>query len=110
VVVSIFIDQCRVATVTTAASLTVNNSLSIKTNRGSTIQVIQNVESVCKSRGCTLSPAGATIARDVLVLVPRHVVTTVHISPIYILWQNVYWKTVPRTLGLVDRTVCKFGF
>ena len=108
-VVSVFIYQRRVSTITTAASLTVNNCLSIKANRGSTIQVIQNVKSVSESRSCTLSPAGATIARNVLILVPGHVVTTVHISPINILWQNVNWKTVPRTLGLVDWTICELG-
>lgn len=84
---SILVNFNRISAVARATFVTVDNDLSIKTDWRRTCVPIQDVESVSDGGGGSLGPARATIARNVLVLVPRHVVHTVHISPVPSWWQ-----------------------
>jgi len=68
--VSVFVNSNRVTSVARAASLTVDDVLRVETNRGLGVQAIEDVESISDGGGGTLSPARATVLRDVLVLVP----------------------------------------
>lgn len=80
--VSILEHLSRVAAIARASSLAINNHLGIKANRGLRADTVHDIESIgnCRSRG--LGPAGATVLRDMLVLVPRQIVSAVLVSPV----------------------------
>jgi hypothetical protein len=82
VLVSVLVNLSGVATIAATSSLAIDDSLGVKTDWGGVLQLIQDVESVSDGAGSALSPAWAAVARNVLILVPGHVVTTVHISPV----------------------------
>ena len=83
--VSVLINSTGIATVAGATSLAVNNNLSVEGDRGGTFQAVEDVKSVSDGRCGTLSPAGAAVARNVLVFVPGHVVASIHIPPVDLL-------------------------
>jgi len=66
----VFVHFSGVTTIAAATGISINDNLSVKSNRGGILQVIHNVESISKGAGSTLSPTGATVLRDVLVLGP----------------------------------------
>jgi hypothetical protein len=66
--VSVLINSAGVATVAGATSLAVHNNLSVEGDRGGTLQAVKDVESVSDGRCGTLSPAGAAVLGNVLVL------------------------------------------
>ena len=89
------VDNTRVAAVAGASLLAVDNDLSVETNWSRGLQVSQDVESVGDGGSGALCPAGAAVARNVLVLGPRHVVLAVHVSPVNILRQVLSLVQVP---------------
>lgn len=85
IVISPFEDSGGVATIAGTTSLAVDNDLGVEANRrGTASQIIQNLEAISDRRSATLRPARATITGNVLVLVPRHVVLTIHVPPVNI--------------------------
>lgn len=85
-IVSIFINLSRVSSIARASSLSIDDHLSINSNRGHVLSVVHDVESISNCRCSALRPAWSTILGDVLVLVPWKIVqTSTHgtsISPI----------------------------
>jgi hypothetical protein len=60
----------RVATVARAASISVDDLLSVQSNGCWVLQVKENVEAVSKGGSGALSPAGAAVLWNVLILAP----------------------------------------
>jgi hypothetical protein len=89
--------------------LAVNNSLGVQANWGRSVETVHDVEPVSKGRCGALGPARAAVLRNVLVLVPGHVVSAVHVSPVYIFWQDVNGENVPRVRSGLHRTVRETG-
>ena len=98
----VFVNFSGVATIAAAASLTVDNSLSVETDRSGVLKLVQNVESISEGARRALSPAGAAVARNVLVLVPGHVVASVHVSPVNGSGKEVNGKGLPRSGSLLN--------
>lgn len=98
----VFVNLSGVATIAAAASLTVDNSLSVQTDRSGVLKLVQNVKSISEGARGALSPAGAAVARNVLVLVPGHVVTSVHVSPVNGSGEKVNGKCLPRSGSLLN--------
>jgi len=94
-VVSVLVNLTWVSTVTRATSLAVDDNLGVKANRGRVFSTVQNVESIGDSGCRTLSPAGAAVLRDMLVLVPGQVVYSVHVSPVNALGQSIGGVNIP---------------
>lgn len=91
-IVSILINCTWITTIARTTSLAVYNNLSIKTNgrvHSLCVHASKYVESVSNSGGWTLGPTWTAILRNVLVLWPRHVVNTIHISPVNWCWDCV---------------------
>lgn len=74
------IDSQWITSVTVTSSITVDDGLRGETDGDS--HVSEDVDSVGKRRGGTLSPARAAILGNMLVLVPREVVDSADVSPI----------------------------
>lgn len=64
------VDLGGVTTVAGATSVSIDDNLSVKSDRSRILQVVHDVETVSKGGSCALSPAGAAILGDVLVLGP----------------------------------------
>jgi hypothetical protein len=56
-IMSILVNLSRVSTVTRATSLSVDDNLSVNRNGGSSLEVVQDVESISDGRCTSLSPA-----------------------------------------------------
>jgi hypothetical protein len=81
VVFSVLIDTSRVSSVATSSSLAVDDHLRRKRDiRPSSVS--GNVDSVSNRTGGALSPARATVCRDMLILGPREIVDSANVSPV----------------------------
>jgi len=70
VIESVLVYLCGVTTIATATSISINDCLSIDADGCWVLKVVHNVESVSESASSALSPAGATVLGNVLVLIP----------------------------------------
>jgi len=106
----VLIDFSRVTSVTASTSLTVDDCLGAQPDWCSVLKFIQDVESIGECACCALSPARTTVPRNMLIFIPRHVVSTVHVSPINLFGKYIYRDSLPRSRSLVDWTIRKACF
>ena len=76
------VHEARVATIARATSLAIDDDLGVESNRGCSKITIKDVKSVSNGRSGALGPAGTAVARDMLILVPRQVVLSIHVPPV----------------------------
>ena len=105
-----FVHLSGITAIARAASIAVDNHLGRKGNRGSGAQIIHDVEPVSNSRGGAFGPAGATVLRDVLVLVPGQIVLTILISPVNGGGKILFLVKLPRVRSLFQFTVSEDSF
>lgn len=67
---SVLVDLSGVTSVARSSSLGVDDNLGIDGDGRSSLELVQDVKSISDSRSTSLGPAGATVAGNVLVLVP----------------------------------------
>lgn len=84
VVLGILVDATRISSVAASSGLAVDDHLRRKSHirPGS---VSDDVDSVSNRAGSALSPAGSTVGRNVLILVPGNIVDSINVSPVPIL-------------------------
>jgi len=83
--------------------------LSVKTDGCCRRDAVQDVEAVSDGRGRTLRPAGATVLRDVLVLVPAEVIGAVLVPPVDGFGQVLLCDQIPAVWRVLDLTESKAG-
>ena len=76
------VDTTGVATLARATGTAVDDDLGVEADGSGVLVTEKDVESIGEGRGGTLSPAGAAVDGDVLVLVPGKEVGTVDVSPV----------------------------
>jgi hypothetical protein len=85
IVVSIVVNTRWVTSKAWATCLAVNHNLGVKSNWGGIKILKHDIESVSKSRGSSVSPARATVLRNVLVARPWNEIGPIDISPVPVL-------------------------
>ena len=96
--VSPLVDTIRPTTLAGTSTCTVDNSLRREIN-GREGTISHQIDTIRESRGGTLSPAGTTIDRNVLILVPRSIVETIKVTNIISLRDLIRLEVLMRTLG-----------
>lgn len=103
------IGKRRITAVAWAACKTVNKNLRAQVKWSCSFESVLDIESVSERGSNCVSPAGATVLRNMLVLVPAQVVSAVHIPPVYFFWNWNVLSPCGRSLYLLSQTKSSFG-